>query len=81
MPLTEADGKVSTTAGNNTKGQLVAYNRLMWRRGSRRGLTIEIDRSIQKRQMIMVVSFRIAVGCRGTRSTAKHTAGGYNITV
>jgi HK97 family phage major capsid protein len=81
MPLTEADGKVSTTGSNNTKGQLVAYNRLMWRRGSRRGLTIEIDRSIQKRQMIIVVSFRIAVGCRGTRSTAKHTAGGYNITV
>jgi len=81
MPLTEADGKVSTTAGNNTKGQLAAYNRLMWRRGSRRGLTIEIDRSIQKRQMIMVVSFRIAVGNRGTRSTATHTVGGYNITV
>lgn len=81
MPLTEADGKVSTIAGNNTKGQLAAYNRLLWRRGSRRGLTIEIDRSIQKRQMIMVVSFRIAVGNRGTRSTATHTVGGYNITV
>lgn len=81
MPLTEADGKVSTTAANNTKGQLAAYNRLMWRRGSRRGLTIEIDRSIQKRQMIMVVSFRIAVGCRGTRSAQTFTSGGFNITV
>lgn len=81
ISLTEADGKVSNTGSNNTKGQLAAYNRLMWRRGSRRGLTIELDRSIQKRQMIMVVSFRIAIGCRGTRSTAKHTAGGYNITV
>lgn len=82
MPTTEADGKVSTTGSNNTKGQLAVYNRMMWRRGSRRGLTIEIDRSIQKRQMILVVSFRIAVGCReATRSTAKHTAGGYNITI
>lgn len=81
MPLTEADGKVSVTPANNIKGQIAAYNRLMWRRGSRRGLTIEVDRSIQKRQMIMVVSFRIAVGCRGTRSAQKFTAGGYNITV
>lgn len=80
MPRTEADGKVSATAASNVKGQIAAYNRLMWRRGSRRGLTIEIDRSIQKRQMIMVVSFRIAVGCHGTRSAAKHTAGGINIT-
>jgi len=81
MPLTEADGKACKTPASNVKGQLAAYNRLMWRRGSRRGLTIEIDRSIQKRQMIMVVSFRIAVGCRGTRSTAIHTVGGYGITV
>lgn len=81
MPLTEADGKVSTTGGNNTKGQLAAYNRLMWRRGQRRGLLIEIDRSIQKRQMIMVTSFRIAVGLRGARASQGFTAGGYNITV
>lgn len=81
MPLTEADGKVSTTGSNNTKGQLAAYNRQLWRRGQRRGLLIEIDRSIQKRQMIMVTSFRIAVGCRGTRSAQIFTAGGYNITV
>jgi HK97 family phage major capsid protein len=81
MPLTEADGKVSNTPASNTKGQLLAYNRLMWRRGSRRGLTIEIDRSIQQRKMIMVVSFRIAVGCRGTRSAQTFTSGGFNITV
>jgi HK97 family phage major capsid protein len=81
MPLTEADGKACKTAASNVKGQLAAYNRLMWRRGSRRGLTIEIDRDIQKRQMILVVSFRIAVGCRGTRSAQKHTVGGYNISL
>jgi hypothetical protein len=80
MPLTEADGKVSTTAGNNVKGQISIYNRNFWRVGFRRGLTIEVDRLIQKRQLIMVVSFRIAIGAHGTRSTAKHTAGVYNIT-
>lgn len=80
-PLTEADGKVSTTAGNNTKGSMSIYNRNMWRVGFRRGLTIEVDRLIQKRSLVMVVSFRIAVAAQGTRSAAKHTAGIYNITV
>lgn len=77
---TEADGKVSTIAVNNTKGQIAIYNRNFWRVGFRRGLTIEVDRLIQKRQLIMVVSFRIAIAAYGTRSTAKHTAVIYNIT-
>lgn len=81
MPLTEADGKCSTTAGSNTLGQITAYNRNGWRIGYRRGLTIEVDRSIQKRQLIMVVSFRIAVAAYGTRSTVKHTSGLRNILV
>lgn len=81
MPLTEADGKVSATPASNTLGQITAYNRNGWRVGFRRGLTIEVDRSIQKRQMIMVVSFRIAVAAYGTRSAVKHTAGLYNILV
>lgn len=80
MPRTEADGKVSTTAGNNTKGQISMYNRNAWKVGYRRGLTIEVDRLIQKRQLIMVVSFRIAIATHGTRATNKHTAGAYDIT-
>lgn len=81
VPLTEADGKVSTTGGNNTKGQIVAYNRNLWRVGFRRQLLVEVDRLIQKRQLVMVVSFRIAVAAHGARASAKHTAVGYNITV
>lgn len=81
VPLTEADGKVSTTGGNNTKGQIVAYNRNMWRVGFRRQLLVEVDRLIQKRQLVMVVSFRIAVAAHGARASAKHAAVGYNITV
>lgn len=80
VPLTEADGKVSTTAGNNTKKQILAYHKDMWKVGFRRGLTVEVDRLIQKRQLVMVVSFRIAVGAQGTRSSATHTAVAYNIT-
>ena len=74
MAKTESDYKVSETAGNNTLGAMVAYNRNFWKVGFRRGLLIEVDRSIQTRKLIMVVSFRIAVAAHGTRSTAKHTA-------
>jgi hypothetical protein len=51
----------------------------MWKVAFKRQLTIEVDRNIQKRQFIMVVSFRIAVAARGTRSTEKHTAGVHGI--
>ncbi len=81
QPLAEADGKVSTTAGNNTLGTISVYNRNFWRVGFRRGLLIEVDRNIQSRQLIMVVSFRIAVAAYGTRASAKHTAGIRNILV
>jgi HK97 family phage major capsid protein len=80
-PLTEADGKVSTTAGNNTLGQFVVYNRNTWYAGFNRDLLIETDRLIQKRQYIMVTSLRMAVAAHGTRSTAKHTAMGFNVLV
>ena len=80
-PLGEADGKVSTTPGNNTLGSLTVFNRRLWRLGYLRGVTIEVDRNIQTRQFIMVASFRIAVGTRGTRSTNTHTAGILNLLV
>jgi HK97 family phage major capsid protein len=79
MAEAEDDGKVSTTAGNNDEGQIAIFHRDMWKVGFRRQLLIEIDRLIQKRQMVMVVSFRIAVAARGTRSTATHTAGVHGI--
>lgn len=81
QPLAEADGKLSTTSASNTLGTISLYNRNMWAVGFRRGLTIEVDRDIKTRQLIMVVSFRIAVGAQGTRSTATHTSGVYNFTV
>jgi HK97 family phage major capsid protein len=80
-PLGEADGKCSTTAGSNTLGSVSCYNRRMWRLGFRRQVLIEVDRDIQKRQFILVASFRIAVGTRGTRSTNTHTSGILNLLV
>jgi HK97 family phage major capsid protein len=80
-PKSEADGKVSTTAGNNTKGGLSCYHRGMWKVGFRRQLLVEVDKLIQKRQMVMVSSFRIAVAAHGARASAKHTSGLRNITI
>jgi hypothetical protein len=80
MPLTEADGKVSVTASNNTKGQLAIVNRMMWYVGFWRDLLIEADRDITKLQYILVESFREGVVAWGTRSTNTHTGGIFNIT-
>jgi len=80
-PLTEADGKVSTTAASNTLGSISIVNRDAWYVGFIRDLLIEVDRDIQKRQYIMVTSIREAVAARGTRSTNTHTAGVYRILV
>lgn len=75
----EDDGKQSTTAANNDEGQICFAHRDMWKVGFRRQLLIELDRNIQKRQFVMVVSFRMAVAARGTRSTAIHTSGIHGI--
>jgi HK97 family phage major capsid protein len=80
-PLAEADGKVSTTAGNNTLGSVSAFNTQMWYAGFLRDLLIEVDRDIQKRQFIMVTSLREAVAAHGTRSSNTHTAGIANVLV
>lgn len=81
-PLTAADGKAdAATPANNTKGSISIVNRNMWYLGFRRDLLIETDRDIQRRQYIMVTSFRQAIGAHGTRSTNRHTGGIYNITV
>jgi len=79
VPLAMADGKASTTAGNNTLGTICIVNRNSWYVGFRRDLLIEIDRDIQKRQFIMVLSFRQALAAHGTRSSATHTGGIFNI--
>jgi HK97 family phage major capsid protein len=80
MLLAAADGKVTDgTAG--TVGRLLLVNRSQWRTAFRRDMMIETERDIQKRQNLMVVSFRMAFAERtGTRSTATHTAIRYNIT-
>jgi HK97 family phage major capsid protein len=78
-PNTQADGFADGAA--DTLGQISLVHRPSWRVGFCRDLLMEVDKSIQARQFILVNSFRIAVGCYGTRASATHTAGVYNIKV
>ena len=76
---TEADGKASTTAANNTKGWILVIHRNGWKIGFRRELRIESFRDIQKDQNILTASWRQAVIPSGINVT--HTAYGRNVTV
>jgi hypothetical protein len=80
IALAEDDGKLSTTGANNDEGTILITHRDMWKVGFRRNLMLEMFRDVQKRSVILVASFRIAVAARGTRSTATHTAGAFGIT-
>lgn len=59
---TEADGKVSTTAANNTKGQVVAFNRRGFVVGERRALKVETERLPGRDQNRIVFSLRAGFG-------------------
>jgi HK97 family phage major capsid protein len=80
MFLAMNDGKVGNTA-SNLYGSWVGYHVPSWFVGYRRTPLYEVWRDVQKRMLILVVSFRIAIGCYGTRSTAKHTISNYYLTV
>ncbi len=80
MGVADTDGKV-TSGGNVTDtGRVLAVNRHGWFHGFRREMLIETDRDIDKTQIKMVVSFRMGLVARGTRSSAQHAALAYNIT-
>ncbi len=81
MRPADADGKVTDSGNGATTGRLLVLNRTQWLVGFKRELAIETVRDPQKRQNIMVVSFRIALQERsGNRASATHTALQYNIT-
>lgn len=78
---TEADGKISATAANNTLGQIVLTNIMAWMFGFKRGLELEIEYRPLRRKLYLVASYRMAIGSFGTRSSAIHTAVIRNILV
>ena len=80
MGVADTDGKV-TSGGNATDtGRVLGVNRNGWFHGFRREMLIETERDIEKTQIKMVVSFRMALVARGSRSSARHTALAYDIT-
>ena len=62
MSKTEADGKVSTTASNNVKGQVVGFNRRGFKAGWRRRVKTESERLPATDQTRIVLSLRLGMG-------------------
>lgn len=62
VPKTEADGKVSTTAANNTLGQTVVFNRRGFKVGWRRRVMVESERLPGRDQTRLVYSLRLGFG-------------------
>jgi hypothetical protein len=81
---TEADAKVSTTANNNIKGQVVAANVRGFKAGWRRRVMVETERLPARDQTRIVYSLRLGFGRftpTGNASGIEAAAGLYNITV
>jgi hypothetical protein len=84
MPLTEADGKVSTTAGNNVKGQVAMFNRRAWKIGWRRRVKVETERLPGRDQTRIVYSLRMGFGRftpTGAASGIEAASVGYDISL
>lgn len=62
QPRTEADGKSSTTAANNIKGQVTAFNTRGFKVGWRRRVMVESERLPARDQTRIVYSMRMGFG-------------------
>lgn len=81
---TEADGKVSTTGSNNTKGQIVAFNRNAFKVGWRRRVKVETENLIGRDQTDIMYSLRMGFGRfspTGAASGIEAASVIYNITL
>lgn len=84
MSKTEADGKVSNTAGNNTLGQVATFNRKGFVTGTRRRIKVEVERLPARDQTRLVYSLRGGLGRftpTGNVSGIESAAVLYNINV
>lgn len=84
MSKTEADGKVSTTGGNNIKGQVAAFNRRGFKVGWRRQVTVETERLPGRDQTRLVYSLRMGLGRftpTGAASGIESSAVAYDISL
>lgn len=84
MSKTEADAKLSTTGGNNVKGQVCAFNRRGFVTGWRRRIQVETERLPARDQTRIVLSMRMGFGRftpTGAASGIEAAAGLYNISL
>lgn len=84
MRLTEADAKLSTTGGNNTKGQVQVVNRNGFKVGWRRRAMLETERLPGRDQTRLIWSLRFDFGRftpSGAASGIEASAGIYNISL
>jgi hypothetical protein len=65
LGLSNGDGKVSVTAGNNTKGTLICVYAPYWQYGRKRAVTIETDRFAIRGATTFVASVRHVLRVRG----------------
>lgn len=82
--LTEADGKVSATAANNTKGQIVLFNRNGFKVGIKSDTQISLVNKPDMDQLALVARIRMGLGRyapSGSVGSIECAAVGYNITV
>lgn len=79
MLLADTDGKV-TDGATGTTGRILTFNRSQYMKGFVRELLIESERDIQKRQTIMVASFRMAFEGRAANASDTAVALQYDIT-
>jgi hypothetical protein len=81
---TEADGKVSTTANNNIRGQVVLFNTRGFKIGWRRRVRVEMETLAATDQRRVVYSVRLGFGRytpTGAASGIESAAVLYNILV
>lgn len=62
MGLTETDGKISATPANNTKGQVVLFNRQAFAVGIRKEISFDLVRDPRMGQIALVSRFRLGFG-------------------
>lgn len=84
MGLTEADGKISATAVNNTKGQIVLFNKQAFAVGIRKEISFDLVRDPRMGQISLVSRFRLGFGRyapSGSASSINGAAVLYNISL
>jgi len=82
--LTEADGKISATPANNTKGQIVLFNRNGFKVGIKSDTQLSLVQKPDMDQLALVARIRFGLGRyapSGSASSIECAAVGRNITV